>query len=136
MAVPASTPKSANDGGRRVDRAAIIRTVQTPLGFFTLVVLIVEAIFGVIVPTLTGDLKGHLVYSMVVLIFVLVAIVAAMGVYKPEALNLTPSQFQNHSRALRSGDEAIVKRPIENEVVTSFGLFKLNTRMEPYTNPA
>jgi hypothetical protein len=66
-------------------RTAIIASVQTPLGFFVLVVLIVEAILGALVVTVVEP-REFLVKSMVALIFFLVVIVTAIAVLKPDAL--------------------------------------------------
>ncbi len=73
-----------NDG--QPNRMRIIETVQTPLRFFTLVVLIVEAIFGIVASFSQGIERTVLVISMVVLLFLLVVIVAGLAIFKPEAL--------------------------------------------------
>lgn len=67
-------------------RASIIETVQTPLGFFALVVLVVEAIFGIIAAMSEGTDRTYLVVGMLVLIFLLVVMVGAMAVLRPESL--------------------------------------------------
>nr|WP_320191641.1 hypothetical protein [uncultured Desulfobacter sp.] len=69
------------------NRPGIIKTVQTPLGFFTLTVLIVELILGIAVNSTQGQNKGFLIISMVVLIFLLVVIVAGFAFFRPEALS-------------------------------------------------
>ncbi len=69
------------------NRLGIIKTVQTPLGFFTLTVLIVELILGIAVNSTQGQNKGFLIISMVFLIFLLVAIVAGFAFFRPEALS-------------------------------------------------
>ena len=67
------------------ERVDLVRTVQTPLGFFVLVVLVVEAILGV---TAASDASNRtaLVAGMLCLIFLLVGIVAFMAYRRPEAL--------------------------------------------------
>ncbi len=71
----------------RNNRVDIIKTVQTPLGFFTLTVLIVEIILGIAVNATQGTNRGFLIISMIALIFILVAIVAGSAFFRPEALN-------------------------------------------------
>ena len=66
-------------------RVDIIQTVQTPLGFFVLVVLIVEAIFGIVAGLSTGADRRYLIFGMLALIFLLVAIVSVIAVFRPEA---------------------------------------------------
>jgi hypothetical protein len=68
------------------DRVRIIETVQTPLGFFTLTVLIVEVILGITTNFSQGPERNYLIISMVALIFLLVVIVAAFAYLRPEAL--------------------------------------------------
>jgi hypothetical protein len=72
--------------GDQSNRASIIETVQTPLGFFTLTVLVVEAILGVVANISQGSDRSYLIVSMIILIFVLVAIVAGFAFFRPEAL--------------------------------------------------
>lgn len=68
------------------DRARIISTVQTPLGFFTLVVLVVEAILGIIAGLSDSPTQDIALYGMIALIAALVFVVAFMAYKRPEAL--------------------------------------------------
>jgi hypothetical protein len=68
------------------DRSQIIQAIRTPLGFFVLVVLVIEVIFGVIASAAGGLERSYLVISMIVLIFALVVIVAFLAYSRPEAL--------------------------------------------------
>jgi hypothetical protein len=65
----------------------IIKNIKTPLGFFTLTVLVVELILGYSVNLAQDQYKGFLIISMIMLIFVLVAIVAVLAFIRPEALS-------------------------------------------------
>ena len=67
-------------------RAKLISTVQTPLGFFSLVVLIVEAVLGSVAALSSGIDRTWLVIGMLALIFLLVVIVASMAIFRPKAL--------------------------------------------------
>lgn len=64
----------------------IINSVQTPLGFFVLVVLIVEVILGVTANTSAGVDKTYLILGMLGLIFLLVLIVSGMAIFRPTSL--------------------------------------------------
>ncbi len=69
------------------ERANIISTVQTPLGFFTLVVLVVEAILGMVAGfSDSSSTKGIALFGMIGIIAGLVAAVAFMAYKRPEAL--------------------------------------------------
>ena len=67
-------------------RASIIETVQTPLGFFTLGVLVCEAIMSVVVFKLTGTNQTILIVGMIGILVFLVAIVSFISFVRPEAL--------------------------------------------------
>lgn len=69
------------------NRVSIIATVQTPLGFFTLTVLIVEVVLGIAANFSQGLDRSYLLVSMIALIFLLVAIVAGFAFFRPEALS-------------------------------------------------
>lgn len=75
------------ENSTQTNRVDIIETVQTPLGFFTLTVLVVELILGIALNSTQGSGRGYLIISMIVLIFFLVAIVAGFAFFRPEALS-------------------------------------------------
>jgi hypothetical protein len=67
-------------------RVSIIQAVQTPLGFFTLTVLVVEVILGLLANRASGFDFTVLVISMIALLFVLVTIVAQAVQRNPDVL--------------------------------------------------
>jgi len=77
----------SKDNSRQPNRVSIIQTVRTPLGFFTLTVLVVEVILGIAANFSQGLDGSCLIVSMIALIFLLVAIVAGFAVFRPEALS-------------------------------------------------
>lgn len=87
------------------NRASIIETVQTPLGFFTLTILVVEVILGIAANFSQGSDRSYLIVSMIAIIFLLVAIVAGFAFFRPEALR--------------------GRRPVANRSVST------NTRVQP-----
>jgi hypothetical protein len=70
----------------QTSRVSIITAVQTPLGFFVLVVLIVEVIFGMILLQIDGADRTFIIRSMIGIIIALVLIVAGIAVWRPSAL--------------------------------------------------
>lgn len=64
----------------------VINAVKTPLGFFVLVVLLVEVILGITANMSTGSDRTILIVGMLFLILLLVIIVAWMAYYRPSAL--------------------------------------------------
>lgn len=84
-------------------RIGIIRTVQTPLGFFVLVVLIIEAILGILFGFSEGSDRTFLIKAMIILIFALVCIVAALAYVRPEALSGTRQQSAGTKYSLLIG---------------------------------
>ena len=71
----------------RSNRLGVIQTVKTPLGFFTLAVLVVEVILGISANFSQGTDRTYLIIGMLGLIFLLVIIVAGLAIFRPEALS-------------------------------------------------
>lgn len=67
-------------------RIGVIGAVQTPLGFFTLVVLVVEGILGS-VAAFSGTERSTALYGMLAIIGALIIVVAGFAVFRPEALS-------------------------------------------------
>lgn len=88
MAVPMSDPSPPDKKpDPPADRVHLIQAIRTPLGFFALVVLVVEAIFGVVAAaTADASQRDEIIYAMIALIFLLVLLVAVLAVFRPEAL--------------------------------------------------
>jgi hypothetical protein len=82
----AKDKKERDTAAREGARAGLVRSVQTPLGFFVLVVLVVEAILGVVVAATTDFDRSVTIGGMLVIIAGLVATVAFLAYYRPEAL--------------------------------------------------
>jgi hypothetical protein len=80
-----SNPTTNTD--KSLDRANIIQTIQTPLGFFALVVLTVEVIFGIVAAMSAGSDRTYLIVGMLLIIFLLIIIVASLSVWRPESLS-------------------------------------------------
>jgi hypothetical protein len=76
----------ANEQRSEGGRVSIIQTVQTPLGFFVLVVLVVEVILGAVAGVSLGPPATVTVAGMLVVILALVAVVAYLAYNRPEAL--------------------------------------------------
>lgn len=70
----------------QTNRTGIIRAVQTPLGFFVLVVLVVEAILGGLAYSSNVPNNTYALFGMIGILFVLIMVVAFMAYYRPEAL--------------------------------------------------
>lgn len=68
------------------DRLGIINAVKTYLGFFVLVVLVVEAVFGAIALKSTGSTQMLAMAAMLLVIGLLIVVVSFFAYRKPEAL--------------------------------------------------
>lgn len=68
-------------------RVGLIRAVNTPLGFFVLIVLVIEAILGTLAGLSSGLDRTLSLVGMLVIILALVGVVAFMAYYRPEALS-------------------------------------------------
>ncbi len=69
-----------------MEKVRIIEIVKTPLAFFTLVVLLVEVIFG-LAASQYDDERKVIVVAMITLIFLLVGIVTFLAYYRPGVLS-------------------------------------------------
>lgn len=94
---------AARDGAR----AGLVRSVQTPLGFFVLVVLVVEAILGVVVGATTGFDRSVTIAGMLIIIAGLIATVAFLAYYRPEALRGDRPPATSPSELLPEGSESV-----------------------------
>jgi hypothetical protein len=74
-------------------RSRIIDVVKTPLGFFVLVILVLETLFGVIIysSNIHQEVRSGLLISTFAFILILVVLVAAMAIFKPQSLSATRS---------------------------------------------
>ena len=82
-------------------RASIINTVQTPLGFFVLVVLIVEVVLTYLAGTSSGSDRTYIILGMLALMFLLVLTVAVMALFRHESLfgPAKPTEPDNRDRS-------------------------------------
>ena len=76
----------------KYSRVDLISTIQTPLGFFVLAVLIVEAILGVLAIFSNENLKFIIIIIISGIILLLVFLVSGMAIYRPSSLYGKDSQ--------------------------------------------
>lgn len=69
------------------DRRTLIEAIKTPLGFFSLVVLVIESLLGGLAMTASSSADRMLMVELIVGILVLmVVLVAVIAWFRPEAL--------------------------------------------------
>lgn len=78
--------KNSKTGSKEGTRVGIINSIKTPLGFFSLVVLVVEAILGTTTAVINGMDRTILILGMIAIIFLLVISVTILALYGPKAL--------------------------------------------------
>ena len=66
--------------------AKLIFIIQTPLGFFSLVVFIVEVIFAILAYLSSGKESTYLIFGMLGIIFLLLLIVTVIVIFHPISL--------------------------------------------------
>lgn len=98
--------KAKNNSVKRIDA---IQTVKTPLGFFTLIVLVVEIIFGIAAGLSQGTDRTYLIIGMLAVIFLLIFIVAGLAFLRPEALGGNRPPDTNLNFAYLSPAERVAK---------------------------
>jgi hypothetical protein len=67
-------------------RAELVQAVKTPLGFFVLTILVVEAVLGGLTAFSSSADRRLLIWGMLVLLGVSIAVVGALAYLKPEVL--------------------------------------------------
>ena len=77
-----SQPKALKES----NRAALIRVVKTPLGFYVLMALIVEAALGGLAASTAGQIQLVSLYGLLFIIVALIAVVSLLAYWKPDAL--------------------------------------------------
>src|ERR1043165_6459699 len=89
------TKESAGAAGDRTEATGIqegwskvIAIVKNPLGFFVLVILVLESLFGVIVyaRNIDAGVRSGLLISTFAFILTLIILVTAMAIFRPESL--------------------------------------------------
>lgn len=65
----------------------LIKAVTTPLGFYTLIALLINLIFGIGVAFTSGKTQTVFVYGMPIILIILIGIVTCLAIFNPDALN-------------------------------------------------
>lgn len=81
-------------------RANIIKIVRTPLGFFTLAMLVVEAGLGAIALNVSGQAQLIAIYGMIGSICFLIIVVGLLGIFHPKSLTLNNNLDNNDHEAI------------------------------------
>jgi len=109
--------KKATNSKAQVDRVRIIETVQTPLGFFVLVVLVVEAILGMVAGLTDRANQVIVISGMLAIISALIVVVAFLAYYRPEALKGMRPPDNKITDPLVQGHAAIEKHKV-NQIIS------------------
>lgn len=64
----------------------LIKVVTTPLGFYTLVALLINLTFGIGVAFTSGKTQTVLAYGMPIILIILIGIVICLAIFNPHAL--------------------------------------------------
>lgn len=110
-------PKNSNHG----TTVQIIRAVGTPLGFYVLSLLILEATLGLVLvkaSSLDSDLRWFVSISMVVMFFAAFGTVTYLAVKKPKHLVFGKEEHaapQTDPSALRDQIEDIITQRVKSE---------------------
>ncbi len=67
-------------------RIGIVNATKTPLGVFSLALLVVESLFGSLILATSGTNRTFLLISAVGILVLIIILVAIIAVWKPEAL--------------------------------------------------
>lgn len=79
-------PPPGSDSASRESRRGIIATITTPLGFFSLVVLVVDSAIGVLAATSPMPERTPLLWSMAGILSLVIIVVAVLEYFHPGTL--------------------------------------------------
>jgi hypothetical protein len=101
-----SSSSSAYGSGQQpslAGRSSVISVVRTPLGFFTLSILVIEALFCILTFSTTGGVQITIVVGMIVTLLLLIGVVGFFAFLRPEALfgRRAPTSLRYLSSGLR-----------------------------------
>lgn len=68
------------------NRVALLEIIKTPLAFYVLIALIMEAIFGVLSAATDGQIQRISLYGLVFVLLILVVVVTVLAIWKPDSL--------------------------------------------------
>jgi hypothetical protein len=68
------------------ERQNLAEAIKTPLGFFSLIVIVIESLLGGLALASSGTDRTFLIYVIPGILVLLILLVAAIGVLRPEAL--------------------------------------------------
>lgn len=95
------------------NKIGVINAVNSPLGFFTLVVLVIESTLGFLVYKDKVDDSSIIITGMLLLLFCLVAVVSLIAYKRPEALGVSQinilgegTEKKLNSHSIDQNDEA------------------------------
>jgi hypothetical protein len=120
---------------REGNRAGILKAITTPLGFFALATLIVEALLVALAWTLDLSARRIAVFILIGLLVVIVAGVFLIAIYRPEALyGLRAAKATDHDdRPLKVGERVRIRSDIAGQdVVTDDAVIAWNPKMKPH----
>jgi hypothetical protein len=87
------------------ERLSLVEAIKTPLGFFSLAILVVEALLGGLALALSGSDRTFLLFSIVGILVLLVLVVATIASLRPEALRAQRDSGLDESLAVGLGQE-------------------------------
>jgi hypothetical protein len=117
-------------------RARIITAVRTPLGFFTLAILVVEAILGATVAITSGEDRRVALIGMLMLLAILIVGVGLLVVFRPAALQGRRQEEKperSASTPMRVGAEVRIRDDFpQKSILHKDGVVAWNVRMKTY----
>ncbi len=78
-------------------REKIIHAIQNPLGFFVLIVLVIEGLLSIVAGAVDGFDRTMVIVGMLILIFILIIVVAFMAYYRPSSLYGSESKLDQEA---------------------------------------
>ena len=96
------------------NKIGVINAVNSPLGFFTLVVLVIESTLGFLVYKDKVDDSSIIITGMLLLLFCLVAVVSLIAYKRPEALGVSQINILGEGTEKKLNSHVRIHPPYSN----------------------
>jgi hypothetical protein len=136
MGIPPRGVKSfAANRPKTEARSNIIQAVTNPLGFFVLVILIVEAILGMLAGVSGSENRTEYVRIMAAIIVMLVAVVSVLAWFRPEAL-MGAGSSARETEGIRASSAVTKIFERSNDFLSTGNKYQFPSLLKQVTNEA
>jgi hypothetical protein len=79
-------PEENSKNQSKSEREAILKLIKTPLSFFVLIAMIIEAILGALAIKSSGEIQKISLWGVIIVVVLLILVVTVLTIWKPDYL--------------------------------------------------